>query len=187
MDGLDLAGLDPAGPEARHCEHPGCAENGEFRAPKSRDNLGNHYWFCLAHVREYNSAWDYFVGMTQEEIERYQREDVTWHRPTWRLGARAADAATSPPRDNFGFFGARESGRHERGAGAAEPSTPVRNALAVLNLETSATPDEVRTRYKELVKRFHPDLNGGSKDAEERLKVINQAYAHLAARGPTGP
>ena len=40
----------------------------------------------------------------------------------------------------------------------------------------------MKTRYKELAKRHHPDANGGDRDAEERLKTINLAYAAVRSR-----
>ena len=64
----------------RVCEHPGCAEAGEFRAPRSRENLNQYRWFCLEHVREYNSKWDFYAGMSEDEILRdfpyLTREDI---------------------------------------------------------------------------------------------------------------
>ena len=79
--------------EARQCEREGCAEAGEHRAPKSRGALNDYYWFCLEHVREYNATWDFFDGMDESEIENFRERDMTWHRPTWRLGSNSATTA----------------------------------------------------------------------------------------------
>ena len=73
-------------PPARSCDHPGCSEGGLFRAPRTPDVLDSYYWFCLDHIRSYNKAWNFFAGMSQEEIENYQHADLTGHRPTWRFG-----------------------------------------------------------------------------------------------------
>ncbi|MEX2629865.1 MAG: hypothetical protein WD341_07995 [Tistlia sp.] len=69
------------------CAHPGCTAAGDFRAPAGRDRLRDYLWFCLEHVRAYNSAWDYFAGLSSDEIERIRRRDCTWDRPTWKLGS----------------------------------------------------------------------------------------------------
>ena len=58
-------------------------------------------------------------------------------------------------------------------------------ALELLNLDASATLHEIKARYKELVKRFHPDANGGDRGAEERLKQVIKAYGVLRAAGLT--
>ena len=52
-------------------------------------------------------------------------------------------------------------------------------ALSTMDLSPPVTLDKLKARYKELVKRFHPDTHGGDKAAEERLKLINQAYSTL--------
>ena len=76
---------DPAAP-GRLCDTPDCLAAGEYRAPKSRSQLNDYYWFCLDHVRDYNRSWDYCAGLTPEQIESLVRADVTWQRTTWPLG-----------------------------------------------------------------------------------------------------
>ena len=172
--------------EARQCEREGCAEEGEHRAPKSRGALNDYYWFCLEHVREYNATWDFFDGMDESEIEKFREHDMTWHRPTWRLGSNsAATAEINGFRDDFGLVG-NHNQRHQN-ATCEEREVrwklaPDRKALVVLDLSVYCTVAEIKIRYKELVKRFHPDANGGSKEAEDRLKDINQAYSFLMSR-----
>ena len=64
---------------------------------------------------------------------------------------------------------------------------PVRNAeakaLDTLGLEPGASPDEIKAQYKTLVKRFHPDANGGSRATEDRFREIVQAYDYLRSAG----
>ncbi len=181
--------FDDGEADVRLCEHPDCAETGEFRAPKSRSDLRNYLWFCLAHVREYNRAWNYFQGMSQEEIEAYQHSSNTWHRPTWVMGVNGArdhgDFRFEHLQDDLGLFQDAPQAGRANGARTAPPeaSAPIRKALALLDLTSMASASEVKLRYKEMAKRFHPDLNGGSKSAEERLKVINAAYSFLASAG----
>ena len=79
--------------DLRVCDHPGCTETGEFRAPKSRETLGEYFWFCLDHVREYNKAWNYFAGMSDVEVERIVRKDTVWDRPELAPGSLAGSGA----------------------------------------------------------------------------------------------
>ncbi len=167
------------GPPPRLCDRAGCAHAGEYRAPKSRSELYDYYWFCLEHVRAYNAAWDFYAGMSPEEIEEMVRQDVTWQRPTWRLGERTSGRSfsfdTAGIRDPFGIF----TEECEDPVQKRRPPTPEEEAMRVLELRASFTVLELKARYKELVKRHHPDANGGDKAAEERFKVISQAYKTL--------
>lgn len=170
----------------RSCDHPGCAESGAHRAPKSRDRLNDYYWFCLDHVRAYNKAWDYFQGMDPAGIETVIRRDTVWERPTWPLGNWGLGGATDGrriPLDEaieraLGLAG--ESRRREsRDPQWLQLSGPEREALAELDLGTPVTLHEVKLRYKYLVKKLHPDANGNDRKAEDRLKRINAAYGRL--------
>ena len=174
---------DPDAP-GRNCDMPECEAPGEYRAPKSRRNLREYWWFCLPHVRAYNSAWDYCKGMTAAEIEAMLRSDTSWQRPSWPLGRLGSAGAWDEEtlRDPLRLLA---SGRVKRGPRLGE-HTPaeLREPLATLGLSWPTTLDAVKTRYKELAKRHHPDANGGDRAAEERLKTINLAYATLRSRLP---
>ena len=158
---------------------------GEHRAPRSRDALDQHYWFCLDHVRAYNAAWDFYRGMTPEQIEASRRLDVIGWRPTWPLGGgrmrhdrvKREDVEEALRR----FFSFDEE--HPEPPPRRRPTTPEEEALATLDLPADADLDEIKARWKELVKIHHPDANGGDKDAEERLKSINRAYTFLKSQG----
>ncbi len=151
---------------------------GEYRAPKSRRTLTEYWWFCLAHVREYNASWDYYKGMSPGEIEAHLRADAAWQRPTWplgRLGAAQGDEVLL--HDPLGIL--------DGGSRRASPSTApaeLRDSLVTLGLGWPTTLDVLKGRYKELAKLHHPDANGGDKAAEERIKSINLAYATVRAR-----
>jgi DnaJ-domain-containing protein 1 len=164
---------------------PGCGAIGEYRAPKSRRSLTEYWWFCLEHVRAYNSSWDFYKGMSPAEVEAQLRADTAWQRPTWPLG-RLGTAAWEDEvlRDPLHILAA---GRLNQGKHRAGEQTPpeLKEPLATLGLAWPTTLDAVKSRYKELAKRHHPDANGGSRDAEERLKIINLAYA--AVRSRLGP
>jgi hypothetical protein len=178
-------------PPVRACDHPGCAAGGEFRAPKSRLELDRYYWFCLEHVRAYNSAWNYYAGMSDGEIEAEIRHDTVWQRPSWKLGERHTPGYAERLRDPFGFHNGKahhNGGRHGNGRAnghggeaAARAASARDQALAVFDLEPPFTVVRLKARYKVLVKMHHPDAHGGDKAAEERLKIINQAYATLKA------
>ena len=176
--------LRPAPPRLRSCARPDCPNEGTHRVPKSRDNLNDHLWFCLEHARAHNETWDYFAGMQESEIEAFRVDAVTGHRPTWPLGKR-----TARPRDGSYHF----EDPYAVYADVAEKAQPTHHerplsrpqivALEVLNLDAGATLHQIKARYKELVKRFHPDANGGDRGAEERLKRVIQAYGVLRASG----
>jgi DnaJ-domain-containing protein 1 len=178
---------DPAAP-GRPCDMPGCEAMGEYRAPKSRRHLKEYWWFCLEHVRAYNSTWDYYRGMSPTEIEAQLRADTSWQRPSWPLGRIGQTGAWDEEllRDPLNLLAA---GRVKRGTAQAPHQTPpeLREPLATLGLPWPTTLDAVKSRYKELAKRHHPDVHGGDRAAEERLKTINLAYATLRSRLTSAP
>lgn len=181
-----FSSFDEPRPATRACDHPGCAGGGEYRAPKSRSRLNEYYWFCLDHVREYNRAWDYYAGMSQDQIEAELRHDTTWQRPSWPLGFWGVQEKFLRDRVTQGFsfeFG-REAGKgpsEERAQRRQTARTAEEEALVVLELKPPVDFPRIKARYRELVKIHHPDANGGDKAAEEKLKEINQAYNTLKA------
>ena len=138
-------------------------------------------------AREHNEHWDFFEGMSEEDIERFRVDAITGHRPTWPLGRRAPRAPN--PYGSFHFdsaFGDVDDDEKPKPRRPVRSVTgPIRQALDVMQLGETATLQEVKSRYKELVKRFHPDANGGDRGAEERLKQVIKAYAVLRASGLT--
>ncbi len=188
----------PAEAAARHggCQHPGCAEKGEFRAPKGRNREGEYFHFCFDHVRQYNQSYNYFRDMPDEAVRAWEKDNLTGHRPTWTMGVnKAADGSPRPhsahPRyanwdfaDPYNLFGG--DGGQER----PEPIRPQRtlrkverSALMELGVEETATAEEIKVRFKTLVKRLHPDANGGDRGTEEKLRAVIQAYNYLKQAG----
>ena len=169
----------------RVCDHEGCQQQAEYRAPKSRERVKEYFWFCLAHVRAYNKAWNFYSGMNPNEIEIEIREDTVWRRPTWPMGSvengkvwRRLNQAKL--RDQFGIFNGQFSNRDDNTSGPQlGPETNEDRAFRILGLDPSASLSELKTKYKDLVKTHHPDRNGGDKTSEERLKDINDAYSTL--------
>jgi len=111
-------------PPVRLCDHPGCEAGGDFRAPRSRIELDNYFWFCLDHVRAYNAAWNYYAGMNEAEIEAEIRHDTTWQRPTWKLGERHGPAYEARMRDPFGSMRKMRARRGNRAARGLPAPTP---------------------------------------------------------------
>jgi hypothetical protein len=185
-------------PGAPCCEWPGCAAASTHRAPKGRQRENEYWRFCLEHVREYNHSYNFFAGMSTDDIARYQKEAIIGHRPTWKMGmnggkasSRSHSARFAPNLDNaddplglFRHFGAAASdGEHLRRPKTRVIHNAERKALDVLGLEPEATTAEIKHRFKELVKRHHPDANGGDRSTEDRLREIIQAYNYLKSVG----
>ena len=175
-------------PGERACDNPGCRAAATARAPKSRDMLNEHYWFCQPHAAEYNKQWNFFAGMSEGEVRQRQAQSAAGDRPTWQFKAskfsrEAAGAAHGFGKgegyaDPFSLFGASS-----RPQAKAEPARRLgkleRNALADLDLDEDADGPTIRARYIELVKRTHPDSNGGDRSAEHKLQRVIKAYQTL--------
>ncbi len=117
----------------RRCQHPGCPVPGAYRAPVARDRLNEFYWFCIEHVREYNLAWDFFAGMSEEEIEYQRRADTVWQRPSWpfgQFGERAGRGTGYRVHDGFGFYS-----EDTQSTGRQRPQSEEQKALALLDLK----------------------------------------------------
>jgi hypothetical protein len=173
-------------PGDKPCDHPGCRLAGATKAPKSRKMMDEHYWFCVAHAAEYNRNWDFFAGMNEGEIRAFQAHSATGDRPTWSFEAsrrsREAVAAKVGADRNFadplGLFAAAKR-RAERAAEERKLGKIERAALADLDLDATAEAPAIRARYIELVKRCHPDSNGGDRSAEHKLQRVIKAYQAL--------
>jgi hypothetical protein len=178
------------------CDWPNCEAPATHRAPKGRQREREYWRFCLDHVREYNHAYNFFAGMSAEDIARYQKDAVIGHRPTWKMGMNGGRPASrshssrfrpefSPADDPLGLFSqfGGSAGAQRRAAEARTVRNAERKALDTLGLEPDATAQEVKTRFKALVKRHHPDANGGDRSSEERLREIIQAYNYLKSIG----
>ena len=166
------------------CNHPGCKAEGVFRAPMGRDREGQYFCFCMDHVREYNATYDYFRG--HERRGARQIPERRHRRPSADLAVRReAGRRGGPEHSDETIFGeARVYRRRGAGRSGKYKHEPRYNALALkalVALELDARADEaaIKARYKELVKRHHPDANGGDRSSEEKLREIIQAYNYL--------
>ncbi len=175
----------------RGCEAPGCREAGEFRAPGRRphgfDGPGEWRWFCLAHVREFNAGYDWFEGMSAEEILAAQSPIAGWRTETRSF--RADAGVDGVPRwadfaDPLDAIAARARGIKSRAEREGQMAANGRfsreeaEALEVMGLGSDTDRARLRRRYSELVRRYHPDRNGGDRKHEARLGAVVAAY-HL--------
>jgi curved DNA-binding protein CbpA len=182
--------------KAPECTWDGCQKPGVHRAPVGRHAEGQFFLFCFEHVKDYNKGYNYFSGLSDSEIARYQKEAITGHRPTWTVGVNktARDAplhstirsgtasANARVRDPFGFAGTGTAGG-QRVQQSRKLKTMEAKAFDTFGLGANATPDDIKKRYKELVKIHHPDANGGDRGSEERFRAVIQAYQLLKQSG----
>lgn len=162
--------------EAAHaCDITACPLPGDHRAPRAPNRLQDYIWLCIDHVREYNKAWDYFIGMDSNGIEAFRKEAVTGHRPTWKINGRASYQTEALQESLARMFG--------DGAVHKKPSIPIppklKKALSTFGYDAVPEKEALKKCYKRLVKESHPDLNHGDAEAEERFKQITQAYKIL--------
>ena len=161
------------------CAVAGCPEPGEFKAPASRDTLNEYQFLCLEHVKKFNQAWNYFTGWDRDEIEAFMHSSVHGHRPTWSLHHLATSGKS------FTAESLEEALARMVGDDVPKPRKPEtkaerqrREALAILNLQPEAEAAAIKSQYKMLVKKYHPDVNS-SKEAEDTFKRITEAYVLL--------
>ena len=175
------------------CQWKGCDKPGRHKAPVGRGRDGEYYHFCVDHVRQYNQTYNYFDGMNDAQVDEFRKDALTGHRPTWKVGANAWAHGT---RDNVrsaeaaahikagGQAAARARARAENAADYRRNLKPLeRKSLRVLDLPETANREEIKTRFKALVKLHHPDANGGDSRSEEKLREIIQAYNYLKQAG----
>ena len=180
----------------RVCEHPTCREPGEFRAPGYRpngfDGPGEWRWFCLDHVREFNAGYDWFEGMSAEEILAAQSPASGWR--TESHSFRTTAGVDGMPRwsdydDPLDAISARANGIRSRAGRTAKMapsafgdgrwSKEEAEALETMGLGSDIERQHLRRRYSELVRRYHPDRNGGVRTHEARLGQVVEAYQLL--------
>jgi len=175
--------------EEHSCDQVGCERVGRHMAPKGRDHEGQYWHFCREHVSAYNKRWNYFAGMSEGEWADFQAREEVGHRPTWtfrggrkdRLAASAAGGF--PGGDPFSLFGSRDPAAAKAAAPKRRLTRMQATAFEAMSLEEGAAPEAIRARYAELVKRWHPDSNGGDRGAEESLQRVLRAYQALKAGG----
>jgi hypothetical protein len=171
--------------KAKACDMPYCPNHGTFRAPKDR-SLSDHYYFCEDHITEYNQAWNFFDGMNQKEVEDHILKSMFGDRPTWRYDADGM-AEENLRRQAWEFHATGSTDNHssraweeyQKHGNKLESQTAEHEAMAIFGLEPPVNLDDIKARYKELAKKYHPDLNQNNPQAEEQLKRVNMSYTVL--------
>lgn len=177
-----------AKPEDKTCERDGCDEQAACSLPKSPREPRERIWFCLTHARDHNKSWNYFEGMSEAEAKAAREANIYGDRPTWSMGkndrARAAANArgAADMADAHGVFGAEAKtqtaarGHYRDGKRLTKLQV---NAFDTMALPYAAPAGDIRRRYAELVRRFHPDSNDGDRGAEEQLAEVVKAHTIL--------
>jgi hypothetical protein len=168
----------------RRCEHPGCEEAGQYRCPKSPDQLTLYLWFCKEHAREYNLKWNYFEGQTESEMLDSMERDRIWGRATKPMGTRDERLAwerlgIEDPHQILGDNATRNPGKGPSNGATRKLPPTERKALEILDARDTWTRAEIRKQYKSLVKDLHPDRNAGARADEERLQEVVWAWDQI--------
>ena len=160
------------------CDWNNCKEEGKYKAPKERDNSKDFRLLCIDHIKEFNKNWNYFSGMNENQVFNFLKSDQTWHKPT--------QSFTSS--DNF-FKVLWQNVLNDKNNTNQENNFFIKKKLIfdhndiksfeVLGIPIGLKWDEIKIKFKKLVKKFHPDMNAGNKKHEEKLKLITLAYTQL--------
>tara|TARA_B100001123_G_scaffold176275_1_gene202226 strand:- start:62 stop:589 length:528 start_codon:yes stop_codon:yes gene_type:complete len=161
------------------CDWNNCTKIGEYKAPIEKDNSKEFRLLCLDHVKEFNKNWNYFTGMSDEQIINFIKSDMTWHKPTQSFSSS----------DNF--FKILWNNALKDEVDKMKLNTNLNNmrqfkftlndikAFNILGISVGLKWEKVQEKFKKLVKKFHPDMNAGNKKYEDKLKVITLAYTQL--------
>ena len=166
------------------CDHNKCNKNGEYKAPKSRSNLKNYYYFCLNHVKEYNKSWNFYKGLSVDDIELSLRKDIVWDRPSWPLNGHPnniLEQIRSFLNSDYSLFEKKRDLQNflKNKIIDKDLTHEEQKSMDVLSLKMPINVEKIKKTYKKLVKIFHPDVNKKNKNAEKLFKDINQAYRIL--------
>ena len=164
----------------KKCDKVDCNEKGKFKAPKSRILLNEYYFFCLEHIKEYNKSWDFYKGLSVNQIESSMREDIIWNRPSWPLKGnpyKVIEQINNFFSEDIEHLNYENKDSYFKNKLIDENLTEEEDkALSILSLKLPLTLEKIKKNYKKLVKIFHPDVNGNDKKAEEKFKEINKSY-----------
>jgi hypothetical protein len=176
----------------RLCDREGCERKAAVRVAKSPREVEAKVWLCEEHARTHNAQWNFFEGLSEAEAEAARLSNIYGDRPTWKMGknerARAAARARGPAdlRDAYGLFteAVRTAAKARAATRNGRPVTKLQEkAFSTLDLAATAEAGEIRRRYAELLRRFHPDVNGGDRSAETQLQEVVRAHHILKKAG----
>ena len=172
----------------RTCEVEGCLKEAKYRAPKSPKDLENFHWFCLEHVKEYNTRWNYFKNHSEEEFEKEINLSKTWGRKTKPFGSKSSESGTHSDGNSRLRFGIEDPYGFIHNLGNNDTNSlgtkkrlnhSEQKALSILGATDAMTKDEIRKLYKILIKDLHPDTNDGKRDDEERMAEVVWAWDQI--------
>ncbi|MDI2112629.1 J domain-containing protein [Commensalibacter nepenthis] len=173
---------NPDCPDNKYCDMPSCDQPAGYKAPKSRQQLNDYYWFCLDHIREYNKKWDYCKGMTPAQIEQHLRNSTVWDKPSWKLGQLGKTDLLKEKyfKDSLGLFKDHPRFKNNK-TNPTVPQAPkeLQHSLQTLELTWPVSLQDLRKQYTILARKFHPDTNHGDIALTEQFKNINAAYTKL--------
>tara|TARA_Y100000590_G_scaffold226945_1_gene256256 strand:- start:3729 stop:4247 length:519 start_codon:yes stop_codon:yes gene_type:complete len=161
------------------CEWENCTNSGKFKAPLERDNSKKYRLLCEEHIKFFNKSWNYFEGMSQQEIENFLKSDLTWHRPTQKFGSSDNFFSilwNNALSDKFNIFQENKVFNNLKNLKLNEKD---KDAFKIMGLEFNSDWLSIQKKFKTLVKKFHPDRNAGSRQFEDKLKKVTLAYSHL--------
>ena len=153
----------------RSCYNPDCKELGLYPAPKSKENLREYLYFCINCIREFNKSWNYFEGLNEQELEIEIRKSTTWNRPSWKFGTKNL---------NYDFEKAfRQFNEQKKLDVNNNVSKKIKDAFNLLDLDLNSTQDEIKRRYKNLAKKWHPDVQQNETNHNKNKFIdITNAY-----------
>ena len=160
------------------CDWDSCKEIGAYRAPVEKDNSKKYRLLCLNHIKIFNKSWNYFQNMNDQEIEFFIKSDLTWHKSTKTFGSSDNFFSmlwNNALDDKLNIF----KSSNFRDFKKTKVSQQDRDALQVMELNDEVKWEKIHSKFKELVKKYHPDKNQGNKKFEDKLKTITLAYSQL--------
>ena len=169
------------------CDYGGCNEYGEFLA-KTKSSV--KFFYCLNHIKDFNKNYNFFEGMSEEEVIDYQISAIIGHRPTWKSGtnpqasyfSKFAKNDGSAFDDPFDLFEKEKTSKYERQSKIKKGKISEK-AYKLLNFNSVSNKSDIRKKFKEVVKSLHPDTNGGDNSQEDLLKEVISAYKALKSKG----
>ena len=149
------------------CYSPDCKETGVYPAPKSRDNLREYVYFCINCIKDFNKSWNYFAGLNEKELEIEIRKSVTWDRPSWKFGTKNLNHDFE---EAFKAFNGQKKLVKEKVV-----DKKLENCFKALGLNSNSNLREVKSKYKVLAKKWHPDVQNekNSKNKDKFISITN--------------
>ena len=154
------------------CSNPGCEETGIYPAPKSRENLNEYLYLCISCIKVFNKSWNYFAGLSEKELEIEIRKSVTWDRPSWKFGTKNLNHDFE---EAFRAFNGQKKLIKEKVV-----DKKLESCFKVLGLNSKSKLREIKSRYKILAKKWHPDVQNekNSKNKDTFINITN-AYKNI--------